>query len=335
MTTGEKQEESGGTPPVVDYLRISITDRCNLRCIYCMPAEGVSSLSHQEIMTYEELELFTRAAVSAGISRVRLTGGEPLVRRGVVGFVRMLSSIDPPLQISLTTNGLLLERYAEELKEAGLSRVNISIDTLDPEAYRGITRVGDLAGALDGLRAAMDAGLEPVKVNVVVLKGKNDDPGPFIELTGDLGVHVRFIEYMPYFNDPGRWFISGEEIKRRIERDVTLEKGEAPEGWGPAGAANCFTFPGAAGTIGFISPVSCHFCPSCNRLRVSAEGRMRTCLFDRNGVDVKREMRAGAGIDRLREIIESELARKAREGDHKPGKGARVRAGDHMSRIGG
>ena len=335
MTTGAKQEEEGAGRSVVDYLRISITDRCNLRCIYCMPAEGVSSLSHREVLTYEELETFTRAAVSSGIGRVRVTGGEPLVRKGAVGFVRMLTSIDPRLKISLTTNGLLLARYAGDLKEAGLRRVNVSIDSLDPERYRGITRVGDLTGALTGLRAAIDVGLGPVKVNVVMLRGVNDDPGPFAGLTRELPVHVRFIEYMPYFNEPGRWFISGEEIKGRLEGVVPLEEGDAPEGWGPAGTSSCFTFPGAVGTIGFISPVSCHFCSSCNRLRISADGRMRTCLFDRNGVDVKREIRAGADAGRLREIIEHELARKAREGDHKPAPGARVRAGDHMSRIGG
>jgi len=335
MTTGAKQGVEAARRPVVDYLRISITDRCNLRCVYCMPAEGVSGLSHQEIMTYEELELFTRAAVSSGIDRVRVTGGEPLVRRGVVEFVGMLASIDPGLKVSMTTNGLLLARYSGDLKEAGLRRVNVSIDSLDPERYRAITRVGDLADALDGLRAAIDAGLGPVKVNVVTLRGENDDPGPFADLTRELPVHVRFIEYMPYFNDPGRWFIPGAEIRSRLEEVVRLEECEAPEGWGPAGTANCFTFPGAAGTIGFISPVSCHFCSSCNRLRISADGRMRTCLFDRNGVDVKREIRDGANADRLREIIKDELARKAREGDHKPKPGTRIRAGDHMSRIGG
>ncbi len=335
MTTGVKQGFEAAGSPVVDYLRISITDRCNLRCIYCMPAEGVTCLSHREIMTYEELELFTRAAVSSGIDRVRVTGGEPLVRKGAVEFVRMLTSVDPGQKVSLTTNGLLLARYAGDLAEAGLSRVNVSIDSLDPERYRAITRVGDLADALAGLRAAIDAGLGPVKVNVVTLRGVNDDPGPFADLTRELPVHVRFIEYMPYFNDPGRWFIPGEEIRSRLDAVVGLEEGEAPEGWGPAGTASCFTFPGAAGTIGFISPVSCHFCSSCNRLRISANGRMLTCLFDRNGVDVKREIRAGADVGRLREIIDEELVRKAREGGQKPKSGTWMRAGDHMSRIGG
>ena len=328
----EQEKDAEGAVPTIDYLRISITDRCNLRCIYCMPAEGVKSLSHQDILTYEELELFTRAAAEAGIRRVRITGGEPLVRKGSVDFIRMLSGIEPKLKISLTTNGLLLARYASELKEAGLSRVNISLDTLDPEVYRNITRIGDLSQALAGLDAAIEAGLEPVKINVVVLKGVNDDPLPFAELARERPVHVRFIEYMPYFDDPGKWYVPGEVIKARLAEAGKIEEVESPEGWGPA---TYFKLNGSAGTIGLISPVSCHFCPSCNRLRIAADGRMRTCLFDSNAYPVKAEIRDGAGVERLREIIEGELERKRLEGgDNKP-KATGLRAGDHMSRIGG
>ncbi len=337
MTRDDTGREAGAdrepAQQEIDYLRISITDRCNLRCIYCMPAEGVRNLRHEDILTYEELALFARAANRAGITRVRLTGGEPLARKGAVGFVRMLSGIDPSLRVSLTTNGTLLARHVEELKDAGLSRVNISLDTLDPDTFRRITRVGDLNDALAGLHAAIDAGLEPVKVNVVVLKGINDDPVPFAELTRELPVHVRFIEFMPYFGEHGRWFVPADVTRRRLEALGGLQEVDSPEGWGPADYRR---LPGAAGTIGFISPVTCHFCPSCNRLRITADGHMRTCLFDRNGYDVKSELRSGAGVDRLREIIESELERKRAEGDHnKPGPGERLRAGDHMSRIGG
>jgi cyclic pyranopterin phosphate synthase len=316
----------------IDYLRISITDRCNLRCIYCMPAEGVRVLEQDDILTYEELTLFARAAVSCGIRRIRLTGGEPLARKGAAQFVRMLTGIDPGVKLSLTTNGLLLARYAGELKEAGLSRVNISLDSLDPETYKTITRVGRLEDALGGLRKAVEVGLEPVKMNVVVLKGMNDDPVPFAELTRELPVHVRFIEYMPYFGaQDGKWFVSGDDIRESLERSFGLEEVESPEGWGPA--SYC-TIPGAGGTIGFISPVSCHFCSGCNRLRISAEGRMKTCLFDGDGVDIRAELRMGADLSRLREIIEGELTRKRREGHKKPpGAGARIT--DHMSRIGG
>ena len=318
--------------PAIDYLRMSITDRCNLRCIYCMPAEGVKALEHNDILTYEELRLFARAAVGSGITRVRITGGEPLVRKGAVDFVGMIASLTPEVKVSLTTNGVLLSRYAGDLKEAGLRRVNISLDTLDPRVYERLTRIGSLKDAMEGLRRAIDVGLAPVKLNVVVLKGVNDDPGAFIELIREQPVHVRFIEYMPYFDDSEeRWFIPGDVIKERIEATEKLTEVESPEGWGPA---SYYTFPGARGTIGFISPVSCHFCPSCNRLRISAEGRMRTCLFDGEGVDIRRELRAGADTGRLRERIAEELERKHREGDHKP-EGFGRRVGDHMSRIGG
>jgi len=328
----EQAKDEQGAEPNIDYLRISITDRCNLRCIYCMPAEGVKSLSHEEILSYEELELFTRAAAEAGIRRVRITGGEPLVRKGSVDFIRMLSDIEPALKISLTTNGLLLARYASELKEAGLSRVNISLDTLDPETYRSVTRIGDLSEAMAGLDAAIEAGLEPVKINVVVLKGVNDDPLPFAELARERPVHVRFIEYMPYFDDPGKWYVPGDVIKARLAAAGKIEEVESPEGWGPA---TYFKLNGSAGTIGLISPVSCHFCPSCNRLRITADGRMRTCLFDTNGYPMKEQIRAGAGVERLREIIEGEFERKRLEGgDNKP-KASGLRVGDHMSRIGG
>jgi cyclic pyranopterin phosphate synthase len=318
----------------VDYLRMSITDRCNLRCVYCMPAEGVQELRHEDILTYEELLLFANAAVDAGITRVRITGGEPLVRKGAVDFIGMLTGMNPGIKVSLTTNGTLISRHASELKRAGLRRVNISLDTLEPEVYRRITRVGRVQDALDGLRRSIEVGLSPVKLNVVVLKGLNDDPTAFADLTRELPVHVRFIEYMPYFDDGrGRWFVPTDVIMERIEEaSGALEEVTSPEGWGPA---RYYRLPGAEGTVGFISPVSCHFCPSCNRIRISAEGRMRTCLFDSNGVDVRREVRSGADRERLGEIIRGELERKSREGHHKPGAPGIGRVTDHMSRIGG
>ncbi|MFH1150322.1 MAG: GTP 3',8-cyclase MoaA [Actinomycetota bacterium] len=322
---------TGATP--IDYLRISVTDRCNLRCIYCMPAEGVHGLDHDDIMTYEELDLFARAAVGAGITRIRLTGGEPMVRKGLTGFIEMLSRIEPAPRLSLTTNGVLLAGRAAELKRAGLDRVNVSIDSLDPEVYRHMTRIGDLDGAMAGVRDAVEQGLDPVKLNVVVLKGVNDDPTAFGELTRELPVHVRFIEFMPYFDRKDRSYVPGHVIRERLGGLGPLEEAESPEGWGPA---EYFRLRGAAGTLGTISSVSCHFCPSCNRLRVTADGHMRTCLFDSDGVDVKAAIRAGADPDRLREIIDGELERKRAEGDsRKPGPGSSHRATDHMSRIGG
>jgi cyclic pyranopterin phosphate synthase len=335
MAESATPTEEGAVEPErkIDYLRISVTDRCNLRCVYCMPSTGVTSMPHEEILTYEEIELFARASRLAGIKRIRITGGEPLVRKGAPDLVRMLASIDPELKLSLTTNGVLLERYAAELKDAGLRRVNVSLDSLDRETYAGITRVGKLEDALTGIERAVEAGLEPVKINVVVLKGLNDDPLGFGRLTLELPVHVRFIEYMPYFDEPGRWYVSSAETRARLAGLGELEEVESPEGWGPA---DYFRLPGAAGAIGFISPVSCHFCSSCNRLRLTADGKMRTCLFDLNGRDIKSEIRSGAGIERLHEIIEGELARKHEEGDRNRILAAgQVRAGDHMSRIGG
>lgn len=335
MAESEPSGADGAVEPErrIDYLRVSVTDRCNLRCVYCMPSTGVASMPHEEILSYEEIELFARASWLAGIRRIRITGGEPLVRKGAPDLVRMLASIDPELKLSLTTNGVLLERYAAELKAAGLRRVNVSLDSLDRDAYAGITRVGRLDDALAGIEKAVEVGLEPVKINVVVLKGLNDDTLAFGRLTLELPVHVRFIEYMPYFNEPGKWYVSSAETRARLAGLGTLEEVESPEGWGPADYSR---LPGAAGTLGFISPVSCHFCDSCNRLRLTADGKMRTCLFDMNGRDVKGEIRSGAGIERLHEIIEGELARKHEEGDHNRIRAAgQVRAGDHMSRIGG
>lgn len=335
---GEESERAQQTGceaehPVVDYLRISVTDRCNLRCLYCMPEEGVQSLPHEEILSYEELVRFTRAAVENGISRVRLTGGEPLVRKGLVDFVSMLTDIEPAPRVSMTTNGVLLERYAAGLRGAGLERVNVSIDSLDPGVYRRVTRVGDLERSLAGLRKAIEVGLTPVKINVVVLKGINDDPTGFARLTMEMPVHVRFIEYMPYFGKHDKWFVPGKETRRRLEALGELQVVEAPEGWGPA--TSYLRLKGGMGTMGFIDPVSCHFCPACNRIRISSDGRMRTCLFDRDGVDIRKELRKGIDDVALGEIIEKELERKRREGDRKPAACDRLRVTDHMSRIGG
>ncbi|MDD5448616.1 MAG: GTP 3',8-cyclase MoaA [Actinomycetota bacterium] len=316
----------------VDYLRISLTDRCNLRCIYCMPNDGVKSFSREEVMRYEEFAQFVESCASLGISKVRITGGEPLVRKGIVDFIRMLASVELPLQISMTTNGTLLGDLAEDLRDAGLKRVNISIDSLEEEKYRTMTRGGNLADALRGLEAAIRVGFSPIKVNTVVLRGVNDDPSLLARLTFEMPVHVRFIEYMPYFSQRGKWFVSNDETKKRLERIGRLEEAESPAGSGPA---NYFKFPGAMGTIGFISPVSSHFCRSCNRLRISSDGKLRTCLFERDGIDVKRIIRGGASARDIRSVVSSALERKRREGGSKPRDGVIPAEWNHMSRIGG
>ncbi len=313
----------------IDYLRLSITDRCNLRCIYCMPAEGVDWRPHDEILTLEEIELVARAAIGAGLSKIRLTGGEPLVRKGIVGLVRSLVAIEGLKGMALTTNGILLPRYAEDLAEAGLKRVNISLDSLDETAYAELTRGGKLSEALDGIRAALEAGLTPVKINCVVARSLNQDLEAFARLTVDMPVDVRFIEYMPV-GTCNQWsgddYVACEEIKSRLEELGPLEPVESARGWGPA---RYFRLEGARGNIGFITPQSSHFCATCNRLRLTADGRLKTCLFSDDEVDIRSVIRAGAGEEELKALIVKTLATKPQE---RPQEAAKSRS---MSQIGG
>jgi cyclic pyranopterin phosphate synthase len=270
----------------VDYLRLSVTDRCNLRCTYCMPPEGVPERDHSEILSYEELAAVARAAVEVGISKVRITGGEPLVRRGVVDFVRMLAASEGISDLSLTTNGLLLPRFAAGLAAAGLRRVNVSIDSLDPSRFAELTRGARLEQALAGLDAAFAAGFSPVKVNVVLLAGVEREVERFARLTCEREVHVRFIEYMPLdrrLSLEGE-FIPSPQVLEVLRRNYPLEAVDGVYGHGPA---RYFRVPGCRGTIGFIAGVSEHFCGSCNRLRVTADGRLKNCLFSGREVDVR------------------------------------------------
>lgn len=312
----------------IDYLRLSITDRCNLRCRYCMPEEGVAPKPHGTIMSYEEILIFAQMAATAGIKRIRLTGGEPLVRKGIVELVSQLKALDGLEEVSVTTNALLLEKYAVPLYEAGLRRVNISIDTLDPDIYRELTRRGDLDQALAGMRAALDVGMEPVKINVVALKGVNDDMEPFAQLTMDYPVHVRFIEYMPAFYEKNKDdFVSGEELEARITALGSKSGVESPAGGGPA---RYFKIPGAQGTLGLIGSSKGHFCDSCNRLRLTADGKLRTCLFSDHEIDVLPALR-GKDPRELLELIERALAEKPKDRFAKrEGKISR-----NMSQIGG
>jgi GTP 3',8-cyclase len=272
--------------PRVDYLRLSVTDRCNLRCTYCMPAEGVPERRHADILSYEELATIARAAVEAGISKVRITGGEPLVRKGVVDFVRMLAAIGGVDDLSLTTNGLLLPGFAAELAAAGLRRVNISIDSLDPLRFAQLTRGGRLDQALAGLDAALATGFSPVKVNAVLLAGVEPEIEEFVELTREREVHVRFIEYMPLdrrLSLEGE-FIPSPKVLELLRLRFALEAVDGVHGYGPA---RYYRVPGYRGSIGFIAGVSEHFCGACNRLRVTADGRLKNCLFSGREVGVR------------------------------------------------
>jgi len=317
----------------INYLRISVTDRCNLRCIYCMPAGGVSLMSHDDILTYEEINTVALAAARLGINKIRLTGGEPLVRPGLAHLVEMLSQINGIDDISLTTNGILLSKYAAELKSAGLKRVNISLDTLKTERFTSITRLSDrIDDVLEGIDAAISAGLYPVKINCVVMAGINDDEIPdFAGKTINDGWNVRFIELMPVNGDKTtrQWFVPVSMIRKRIESLGTLESCLSTAGNGPA---KYFRFPDAEGTIGFITPVSEHFCFRCNRLRLTSDGKLRPCLLAEEEIDLKQSLRTGTSIAGIMSLIEEAVARKPL--GHRLSEGY-VPEGRPFSRLGG
>lgn len=267
----------------ITYLRVSITDRCNLRCRYCMPEEGVCKVSHRDILSFEEIEEIVAAAAELGIKKVRITGGEPLVRKGCPELCSRLSKLPGIEELTLTTNGVLLEQQAESLKEAGVGRVNVSLDTLDPEKYHKITGGGSIDRVLRGLEAAHSAGLTPLKLNAVLIGGFNDDEIPaFVELTRESPIELRFIELMPM--GPGAEFgesayLSGGTVLRRVPALAALP----PDG----GVARLYQLPGAKGRVGLISPLSRHFCATCNRLRLTAEGALKPCLHSSQEISLR------------------------------------------------
>jgi len=270
----------------INYLRLSVTDRCNMRCSYCMPAGGVAKMCHDEVLRYEELLQIVEAAVSIGIEKVRITGGEPLVRAGIVEFLGSLAEIRGLRHLALSTNGLLLPAMAAGLRTAGVQRLNVSLDSLNPEVFAVITRGGDLKQVLHGLDAAVRVGFPPPKINMVVMRGVNDAEIPeFVELTQSRGNSVRFIEYMPVVKEAGwqRHFISGEEILGRIAAHHPLEHVDKGAFAGPS---RDFRIPGACGTIGIITAVSGHFCAECNRIRVTSTGKGKGCLFNDSQTDL-------------------------------------------------
>lgn len=290
----------------INYLRISVTDRCNLRCIYCMPPEGIPLVPHSEILSYEEISLVVRVGAELGINKIRLTGGEPLVRAGLPKLVQMLSQIKGIDEVSLTTNGTFLKRYALGLKQAGLSRINISLDTLKVDRFRHITRLGELGDVLSGIEAARDAGLRPVKINMVVMKGINDDEvQDFAKMTYEGGWHVRFIELMPFADVTE--LVPSSEVRQRIMSLGKLEPCFPVAGNGPA---RYYRLPGAEGTIGFISPVTEPFCSNCNRMRLTSNGRLCPCLLSEDDVDLKGVLRRNASPQELERLILKAIASK-------------------------
>lgn len=264
----------------ISYLRVSITDLCNLRCRYCMP-DGVCQKRHEDILSFEEITEIVTAAASQGIRKIRVTGGEPLVRKGCVELCRMIAAVPGIEEVDMTTNGILLGRYANELKEAGVRRVNVSLDTLQAEKYQFITGGGNLQEALHGIQAAFAAGLTPVKINTVLMGGFNDDEIlNFVELTRKTPVELRFIELMPMggtFDKEA--YLPGDVVLERVP-----ELREVPEN---GGVARLYRLPDGQGRIGLISPLSRHFCGSCNRLRLTSEGELKPCLHSNQEILVR------------------------------------------------
>jgi cyclic pyranopterin phosphate synthase len=314
----------------INYLRISVTDRCNLRCIYCMPPEGVPQMSHSEILSYEEIQNVVRAAAELGIYKVRLTGGEPLVRADLPKLIKMLSQIEGIEELSLTTNGTVLKKHALELKQAGLSRVNVSLDTLKPDRFQHITRLGKLEAVLEGIEAAKEAGFEPVKINTVIMRGINDDEIlDFARMTYKEGGHVRFIELMPFKG--AAEFVPSIELRQHISLLGKLEPCASITGNGPA---MYYRLSGAKGTIGFISPLTeTSFCSRCNRMRLTPDGKLRPCLLGEDEIDLKTPLRNNASMEELKSLILKAVASKP-EHHHLEGSNIRL-VNRKMSQIGG
>ncbi len=313
----------------LNYVRISVTDRCNFRCKYCMPPEGVKFLEHSEIMRYEEISFLCRVFWELGVRKLRFTGGEPLVRKGLVDFLKSLNEEFPEMKTAITTNGSLLEQYVEELSKVNLHSLNISLDTLDPVKFADITRLGKLEDVTAGIRAAVKAGIKNIKLNTVLIRGFNDhEISDLLSFAGKEGVLLRLIEFMPLEDDV--WsedaFISGEEILKML-----------PEGecWKPektyteqAGPARYYRNEKTGDSIGIITAVSNHFCNYCNRLRVSATGKLRTCLFAPEETPM-RHLILAKDSDGLKELILESIR-------NKPKNWSEVIAGhQHMSGIGG
>ncbi len=316
----------------LNYLRVSITDRCNLKCVYCRPASLVPILPHKEILSYEEILRVVRVGVGLGISKVRITGGEPLIRRGVFGFLKQLTAIHGLQDVSLTTNGILLRDSVARIKAAGIRRINVSLDSLKPERYARITGRDFFARVWQGIEQAHAKGLAPIKLNVVALRGVNDDElADLARLSLDYPFHIRFIEYMPMGSaalENTSHTMMTPEIRQKLKPlgPLTPVKRSASDG-----PAERFRLDGAKGEIGFISAISHHFCHQCNRLRLTASGQLRSCLLSDQQFDLKTPLRNGCSDEQLAAVFIEAV-------HHKPaahGKGQNLCVNGQMSAIGG
>ncbi|WP_319524731.1 GTP 3',8-cyclase MoaA [uncultured Desulfosarcina sp.] len=315
------------------YLRVSVTDRCNLRCVYCVPGTPQPRLKHEDILRYEEILRIVRVGVKLGIAKVRVTGGEPLVRRGLVGFLKELTAMEGLHEVTLTTNGVRLEEQIQEIRQAGIRRINVSLDTLKPTTFMRITRRNRFRKVWAGIMAAYRAGFDPIKINVVVLEGIND--GELADLAGitrDYPFHVRFIEYMPIGH-------TGCDYGRQIFRDEILERIERLGALTPIphqsldGPAERYRLAGARGEIGIISAISHNFCSYCNRLRLTASGQLRTCLLSDEAIDIIGPLRKGCSDRDLEQIFIQAASRKQER--HHLNDICRQSVDDRMSAIGG
>lgn len=282
---------------VINYLRISVTDRCNLRCKYCMPEKGISKLCHEDILTLEEIYEITKVFVELGINKVRFTGGEPLARKGLVDLIAKISKLEGVKDLAMTTNGILLKDHAKELKEAGLNRVNVSLDTLDEEKYRTITRGGKLKDVLEGIEEAKKIGLAPIKINTVLIGGFNDDEiESLVSLTEKEEIDLRFIELMP-IGEASSWaeenFISNDIILEKIKDLMRVPREDV------SSPAVYYKLPNGKGKVGIINPISCKFCQNCNRVRLTSKGQLKLCLHSNQEIDIKTALRNGEDVKEL------------------------------------
>lgn len=285
----------------INYLRISVTDLCNLRCKYCMPEEGIGKVHHKDVLSIEEIEEIAKVFISLGVDKIRITGGEPLVRNGIIDIVRRIGRLDGLKDLAMTTNGILLKDYAKDLKLAGLNRVNVSLDTLDEGKYASITRGGRLKYVLDGIKIAKEVGLSPIKINTVLIDGFNKkEIKDFIKLTEEDEIDIRFIELMPIgqaIELESQGYLSNEIVLEMIPELIEIERKDI------SSPATYYKLPNGKGRVGLINPISCKFCEDCNRVRLTAQGKLKLCLHSNEEIDLKIPLRQGKDIKAI--ILES------------------------------
>lgn len=300
----------------INYLRVSLTDRCNLRCKYCMPEKGIDKFGHEDMLSLEEVYEIIKSFVELGVDKIRFTGGEPLVRKGIVNLIWRVSKLDGVRDISMTTNGILLKKFARDLKNAGLNRINVSLDTLDPDKYREITRGGEIEDFFAGIKEAEKLGLKPIKINTVLIGGFNDkEILDLANLTLTRDIDLRFIELMP-IGEAASWskdrFLSNDEILNKVKDLYPVEKKDI------SSPANYYKLPNSKGRVGIINPISCKFCENCNRVRLTASGKLKLCLHSNKEIDMKTALRDGRDIKGfiLDSILKKEESHNLEEGKY-------------------